>query len=41
VDCCAEEAISVEEQSIVEQELDKETITFNSLSKGIMLLPST
>jgi hypothetical protein len=31
----------VEEQSIAEQELDKGTITFNSLSKGIALLPST
>ena len=37
----AEEAISVEERSIAEQELSKGTIMFNSLSKGIMLLPST
>jgi ribosome assembly protein YihI (activator of Der GTPase) len=41
LDCRAKEAISVEEQSIVEQELDEGTITFNGLSKGITLLPST
>jgi hypothetical protein len=41
LDYCAKEAISVEERSIAEQELDKGTITFNSLSKGITLLPST
>jgi uncharacterized protein (DUF3084 family) len=37
----AEEAISIEERSIAEQELDKGTITFNSSSEGITLLPST
>ena len=37
----AEEAISVEEQSIAEQELDKGTITFNSSLEGVVLSPST
>jgi hypothetical protein len=41
LDYCAKEAISVEEQSIADQELDKGTITFNSPSKGITLSPST
>ena len=43
LDCCAEEAIAVEEQSIVEQELYKGTIMFNSSSEGLALnlSPST
>ena len=41
LDCCAEEAISVEERSIADQELDKGTITFNGPSEGITLSPST
>ena len=41
LDCRAEEAISIEERSIAEQELSKGTITFNSLSEGITLSPST
>jgi hypothetical protein len=31
----------VEEQSIADQELDKGTITFDGLSEGITLSPST
>ena len=43
LDCCIEEAIAVEEQSIIEQELDKGTIMFNSSLEGLALslLPST
>jgi hypothetical protein len=37
----AEEAISVEERSIAEQELDEGTITFDGSSEGITLSPST
>ena len=43
LDYYIEEAITVEEQSIIEQELNKETITFNSSLEGLALnlLPST
>jgi hypothetical protein len=37
----AEEAISVEERSIAEQELDEGTMLFDSPSDGITLSPST
>jgi hypothetical protein len=37
----AEEAISVEERSIAEQELDEGTISFDGPSDGITLSPST
>ena len=41
LDCRAEEAISVEEQSIAEQELDEGTMAFDGPLEGIVLLPST
>jgi hypothetical protein len=43
LDCCAEEAIAVEERSIAEQELDEGTITFDGPLEGLALnlLPST
>jgi hypothetical protein len=37
----AEEAISVEERSIAEQELDKGTMSFDGPSNSITLSPST